>query len=932
MKKIIIMLLSFVIQNIKAQCDDLNSKNTISTNWTSFNNTSQYPNNWNWTLSGNSYKLYLYDNMNDVTGNVDSRIIYAELPYFCTQQQGQFGCENDNLLQYHLLGNYNQDIYPVDGWELIGKNFGTPNSSLNSNDGKGVQNPFFVLYNKYNGKLKIYTAVIGSHTANKAMITFMFDDLTSENLKSALLAHAKPIAQPLQTFEPLNTFKTLNAYELRNHTDDYYWLVSEIQTAYDPCTCMGFNKNSLLKFITQLVTTSTITGTIEGTTSQTLADASTVKSETNKKTSFYDLAIDIGKAGFESYNKWDGYKDKVNNGFENFNKAYKDKLVEDWFDANIGKYYGYLYNPQTKIEALNAYKSSDDNLKKIIGIQGVDKYNKYSGAIKGIASSLPYVGTVIGVTEFFIGLSKKNNSGVQTELPPVTYFTNFKLKGEITNKQEVSAKAFYNPGHPVKNSVEAFTPFYNNPLGIFHILKAPQVEYHKLEKQLTIFKANNQPQFDIIEDDATNVANLTDNVRQWYITEDIKYVVNPASDLEVESIDACFVLQYNKEEDIHIPANTGINTITPVPYGDNYYKLISLEDRIEDIEKYGLELEYLTKNYPTDDNSYIRFRTQYAPLQCLKNLSFVTIGGNGGNMKVYVKMLVRLKVKNSNNFVTQIVMYDISSKFLEGNAIENSNKGSFQISIKANEVGFFGSGSSGTPDGRNWEYEKLSITLPKENINFNSKIIDFTTGMGNSTAKEVINIKANQHIGDNITLIALEDINIESGVTFGNNVLLRAGNSINVAHDVEITPNTTLEIIEDIQLFKINCTNPDITSLHATNSEITSICTSSAYISRAESIELPKNEPKNYEKDKLNFKIYPNPNNGNFYINLDHENESWELTLYDMTGKQILNQNIEKGQKLTYLQTNNLTSGVYIVTVKSNGLEKTERIIIQNNN
>ncbi len=229
----------FALQNIKAQCDETNSKNTISTDWNNYHldpDPSQffrYPNNWNWTTSGNNYKLYLYDNMNDVVGNVDTRIIYAELPYFCTQQQGQFGCENDNLYQYHLLGNNNQDIYPIDGWELIGKNFGTPNTSNNSNNGKGVQNPFFVLYNKYNGKLKIYSAVIGSHTANKALIIFQFDE---QNLKSALLAHAKPIAQPLQTFEPLNKFQTLNAYELRNHTDDYYWLVSEIQTAYDPCT------------------------------------------------------------------------------------------------------------------------------------------------------------------------------------------------------------------------------------------------------------------------------------------------------------------------------------------------------------------------------------------------------------------------------------------------------------------------------------------------------------------------------------------------------------------------------------------------------------------------------------------------------------------------------------------------------------------------
>lgn len=928
---LIIAFMFFIIKSTNAQCDETNSKNTISTDWNNYhldpNNFAKYPNIWNWTIPGNSYYFYLYDDM-DVT---DSRRIIVELPYFCSKPQGSGGCEDDNLTQYHLVGNNGQDIYPIDGWELIGKDFGTPNTT-GMHDGKKAVNPFFILYNKYNGKLKMFSAVIGSHSANKALITTKFSE-DNNLLRTALLAHAKPIAQPLQTFEPMNIFKSLNSYELRNHTDDYYWLVSEIQTAYDPCTCNGMNKNSLLKFVTATIISSSITGTIEGTTTQTFADASTIKSETNKKTSFFELAFGVGKAGYESYTTFDGYKEKIKNGVDKYNTEYKKELVNAWFKEIHSNQFAGTFTTAQKNTMFNDFMSSEDNIKTMAGIKGVEKYNKYANLIKGVASYAPYVGTAIGVAEFFIGLSKKNNAGEQTETPPATYYSSFKLNGTITTENDVTTKVLFNPGHPNSGS-DAFKPFYDNPLGVFHILKAPLVEYHDLVKQnnITIHTKSDEGRgYVIVEDNTTDIANRSGFFRQWNLTEDIKYVVNPASDLEVESIDAAFVLEYNKSEELFIPPNNAFNPITPFPLGKKFDKSITLEERINDIKDYGLELEYLTKDYPTGDNSYIRFRTEYAPLQCLKNVNFLTIGGSGGNMKVYVKMLVRLKVKNSNNFVTQIVMYDISKSFLNENAIVSQNTGTFQIYLKPKYSNFLVNDNSQMHES-DWFFEKIDFNLPKNNFNTNPKIINFTTGMGNSNAKETINIKANQHIGDNITLTALEEINIEAGVTFGNNVLLRAGNAINVAQGVQITPNTKLEIIKDPQLLKINCTNPNIAALHATNTEIAAICTSTAYQTRAESVEVPNPKPIKPIIEKLNFNIYPNPNNGNFNVSVEEAVEAWQLTLLDITGKQILTQTIAKGQVLANIETVNLMSGIYLVTVKANGKERTEKLIIQSNN
>jgi hypothetical protein len=928
MQKLIILIVAFFfVRNLQSQCDPSNSQNTISTDWKYFDKSSKYPNQWNWTLPDNRYWFYLHDNMDED----DNRRINVELPYFCTRKLGTGGCENRNLIRYHLLGNDNQDIYPEDGWELIGMDFGSPNSSSNSNDGKGTDYPFFIIYNKYNGKLKIYTAIIGRHDVNKAMITTLFSDNTK--LRTALLAHAKPIAQPLMTFEPMNKISTLNSIEIRIHEDDYYWLASEIQTAYDPCTCNGINKNSLLEFLTETITTSTITATIEGSSTQVLADKNTVKSDDNKNTSFFNLAIDAYNSGLESYNQWDGYKSKINSNFDKFNENYKNKLIDDWFQENVEQTYGKLYTSDYKKQLFDDFKSSDDNFKKMVGVNKIDKYNKYNSTVKGIASTLPYVGTIIGVTEFFIGLSKKNKNKKETkETPPITYQSSFKLNGKIETYYEITNRELYNPGHPIQGGgVDVFKPFYNNPLGIFHILKSPLVEYHELEKEVHYQRRRDYNggtiDYTPIDDDVTEIAKKTNYIRQWQLKEDVKYVVNPASNLEVEMIDACYVLEYKKSENLYITPHEGIDQITPIPFGNKYYKTLSLNERIEDIEESSnLKLEYVTADYPNGEQSYIRFRTPYTPLQCLKNMNFVTIGQNGGNMRVYIKMLIRFKFKNTENYVTQIVMYDISNSFKNDKIIKNENTGKCKIFLYPKEFGFFAPNKT-FYKGKDFYFSKVEFSFPSPNFYFIPSHIDYFTGMKSSNSKSSITIKANQHIGDNVTLLALDEINIEEGVTFGNNVTLKAGKKINVPYSVEITANTVLEIIDEPILFANNCSNSDISSLHATKNEIVSICTSKEYMDRAQAKPEANNNGSYKQNLNLEFELYPNPNKGSFFVSITEVPNDCELQIMDAVGRKVFTQKIQNYQNQLYIDTE-LQSGIYYIKLKTTNDSIIKKMII----
>ena len=68
--------------------------------------------------------------------------------------------------------------------------------------------------------------------------------------------------------------------------------------------------------------------------------------------------------------------------------------------------------------------------------------------------------------------------------------------------------------------------------------------------------------------------------------------------------------------------------------------------------------------------------------------------------------------------------------------------------------------------------------------------------------------------------------------------------------------------------------------------------------------------------------IFPNPNNGSFSINLPEE--ECEIAIYNSLGQMMYQ---TKGNGLTTLSLNNLSQGVYFVTVKSSTLSTTQKFI-----
>ncbi len=444
-----------------------NTINTTTTDWKQYNNGSK--NNWDWTLQGLNHPIYLQNNLN-------TQSMWIELPYFCTNTAG---CGNNNTYPYELIGNNNEDIKPENGWELVTKAFGYPNSSPNAHDGYGIANPYFVLYNRYTGRVKIYMALIGEHTtANSARIKVDF--YKNGQLTRALYSHANPVSETLAEFNNTMNFKSLNNYINIPPTSSnlYYWIVSEIQTAYDPCTCYLTESqnglNSSISLEVKLINTITLTATIEGTLTQNLISGGAVQGESNGKTSLLTDGAGVVDAAVKGYSTWNDYSSTVNSILDKSNDDYKNKIVKDWFGDYVQTHPQYQgINNINKQLLWNAIGKTDDSFKKELGMSTITQYQDQSGfkAFKTIASALPYIGTAISVIDFI--LNGGSNEQPSAPSAPVVFDVSLKVNGQLLDDLRIAEIKFLNPGSPQLNSNSTIVPTYNNILGVFNILKPP---------------------------------------------------------------------------------------------------------------------------------------------------------------------------------------------------------------------------------------------------------------------------------------------------------------------------------------------------------------------------------------------------------------------------------------------------------------------------
>lgn len=299
-----------------------------------------------------------------------------------------------------------RDIYPADGWVLVLRNFGSLTTP--------TPLPFFMLYNKYRGILRVFYWYPQSSTMTRAAAKIYFQTSTLDKTAAHL------------TFSGPNA-EYVNSYDL----DKAQVAIAEMapfQWSYFDFDVSGYDPNVPSKvdptFIIDIYALNVADINIEG----------TIKTDTGTTT--------VAKP--ESGNTIQNYINGVISLYDKPAKRYKQ-----------------ISDAKTQFDQMaNANPSTwwGSYLKSIGGLLGKDWFKA--------------LGPVAGFVEAILGFG--SGSGNHT---PLLINATVKLNGSLTQQGLIGEILLRLPGaqhaSPVPDANNNLLPLYDKPLGIFNLLSAP---------------------------------------------------------------------------------------------------------------------------------------------------------------------------------------------------------------------------------------------------------------------------------------------------------------------------------------------------------------------------------------------------------------------------------------------------------------------------
>jgi|GEM_PF-1113157 hypothetical protein len=443
----------------------------------------------------------------------------------------------DNISQFNNSALADKDFYEADGWEAVYAKIGTETAA--------VDNPGFVLYNRYEGILRVFiymrarnqdvSNVPNGSFSTATINTKLKNDGGTVSKMTGLFSYIKGPVRALDKFDKEIEVTTPN--EWHNPTNGQ-WLHVDIPMAYDPCTCNGNrltntspNRYSILDIYPNLTSVSSI-DLIYG-------------KKANDKKKIVDNNTTLPAEFKAGINKLDAAQKAGN-------KTYKG--VNDFlsFTKTIVK----AFEPAPDTLGLGVLKPEFFKVNTSTAINLIDNFKKYG----------PEIGAVLSIIDFLI-IGPKNAS-------TTTSNTLYSASGNITEQYKFNGLTFFTPGsqYPAGTSVDL--PIYKNILGVFGVLETPKIERA----------------YDInIDWFASPVPYHRERVK---LAEDIKYVVNPASNLELEQLRGALYFPMKIDNFDYIFSNNDYEVITNLVPAYTAY---------------------------VNNKKVTYYRTPYMPVSCLKD-------------------------------------------------------------------------------------------------------------------------------------------------------------------------------------------------------------------------------------------------------------------------------------------------------------------------
>lgn len=386
-----------------------------------------------------------------------------------------------------------KDMLPIDGWEMIAYNLGFDNN--NNPLASRPEHTYIMLYNKYTGILRILVKWCRNTNYNGALLTLKFAPGFQTNLLD--------MSTEEKALDVAHVIDPSVSTALKFYNDNNFWAYADFKLNYDPCTC-SFTESSRLALYSELISNSSVvlTGKINGT----ITSISNGQGSANSDGAFWKTANSINDKMM-----------KVHKGVTSFAQNYQ-----------------------------SIYQNLSDGGVTINAINTIGNFLNNNSFMKAGLKALPYVSQGV---KFLSGLLGGGASGTQPiQLAPLSVNLDVKISGTISTADPMHNQTIGLPGSIHQNDLPGIMggqPLYNETLGVFTLLNHP-VMYYTETSSVVEYKKN------AILTSSVLIKALYDGKYDFrsrnykMSSESLKYVINPASHLQLQDAEVMLIAEYEK--------------------------------------------------------------------------------------------------------------------------------------------------------------------------------------------------------------------------------------------------------------------------------------------------------------------------------------------------------------------------------------------------
>lgn len=852
-----------------------------------------------------------------------------------------------------------RDFRWEDGWELLWVNLGTTpdGEQINTPHANGPfmnaqlpnpdQTPYFVLYNRYKGIIRLFANVWFNNTVSgrfqKVMPTLKFES----NNVNGMLRHAS--SYDLALDEHTNISNIIGPSSQPTATDK--WLMSDYQIGFDPCIC---NRNiAKLQFVFEAMNEMKI-----NIISRSITINEKIEDENYLSDDFLNLTDALGtgsKPGSRIYKKMgsmlDSYKSallKYESDLADYNSIdgllkrglidiLKDGIAATGSIVGSGVASSIFTNDPMKQFILRNKARVGLFSGGLIDLDEEDGANFAKSVVSGtksiIASGFDFLSTQIDVPDEPIRPS-----------PPSAAYTESSYTGQITHDDSYSTNALLVPGalpnaypdgnnNPSNPGADKLNyPAYNEVLGLFALLETPKVyvKSKALNPSRTFFRtgarfyaANNTP------GNRTHYTNF-----QIKLKDALKYRFNHSVDFNFDKTKLYYSFRIKIKN--KFPTGNGIpSSIQDAAFLGSTSFIHG--QSIKEQAKYNFETFKIDNN-----NKLVVVTTPFCDVKNMLNEPISITNSLEVNLEIAADVF---NEKDPADFPSE---FTISlSDFCEIEKIE--------LKLMA-DMYFISKGS------KNQELNTLqtfTYLIYQKEENDNQIPVENDNSIGNITFLKanasLINHISGTTIFENVAISPSNLSNYPFSYQSGNDLFIKVEDAI-IKDNVTIASGYTLHIqfLGGVVIPAEATINPEIIIEHinpetiygqpliyeATNAEVASFCSQSNNLYQANS--LSKTAQINFDKNRisqnssvnLSLTLFPNPSTNHTKIQYTLLNVSKvSIHVYDVSGNLVSTMKDEtsqfQGKHDAQINTSNLASGIYILTLStSDGYSETKKLVV----